>query len=347
MTVAGSKPSGAPPSRLPNRSHFPTTRLLTLSELPLWMRDNDYLRTSYRPPQPSMLSCLYTGLLQLNNDTVNIYTHALPFILLIPLSYHLLGPALSLSSLSSKLPSCPRQFHPPTLDFLRQYGLRKACLFTHPATISPPTSLSTLLNAHRHGLLPLIIAGMLCMAFSASFHIFWVHSPRVCSVFAKLDFLGIAVLCSGHAFTGIFHAFYCRPHMATPFYILIAIALSLTVPAIFSPFFATPRARPLRAVVFASLGSTSLLPLAQAAYYASSFPDRLAIVGALIALLFYAVGAAIYVTRFPECCRIGHHDRFFASHQLMHVAVVAGLAIHLAFCFYLARLRIQFGCIPS
>jgi len=49
---------------------------LHYSQLPLWMRDNEFIHRFYRPPSPSIGSCL-KSLLYLHNESVNIYTHAL------------------------------------------------------------------------------------------------------------------------------------------------------------------------------------------------------------------------------------------------------------------------------
>lgn len=80
-------------------------------------------------------------------------------------------------------------------------------------------------------------------------------------------------------------------------------------------------------------------------WVADRFPT--ALMSAMSALSTYFVGAVIYVSRFPECCRVGMHDRFFASHQLMHIAVIFGAGLHLKGCYSLMEYRLEQGCAAS
>lgn len=320
-------------------------RLLTVNEIPRWMRDNDYLRTGYRPPQPTLLSCFYTGLLRLTNDTLNIYTHLVGFLTLIPVSTYLLGKATSARAFSLTSP-CATMISNVSLPILKRHGLESACITS--AASAMPSVLNSLFASHRQGIAPLIIAALLCLGFSSTYHTFWVLSPRASSILAKLDFLGIACLCLGHGLTGLYYTFYCKPEQAAIFYPMILIAFTLTLPAILSPRFATPRARPIRGLIFGTLGSLSLFPLLLAAWSLNDVGEYVAVFSALVALFMYGLGAGIYVSRFPECCRIGRHDRFLSSHQLMHTCVLFGIAIHLGACYYLLGLRLRFGCsIPT
>jgi adiponectin receptor len=50
--------------------------LVDFEELPFWMKDNDYLRSSYRPPIPSYKACI-GSIFRLHNQTTNIWTHLL------------------------------------------------------------------------------------------------------------------------------------------------------------------------------------------------------------------------------------------------------------------------------
>jgi adiponectin receptor len=56
-------------------------QLCNFETLPKWYQDNPYIRTSYRPVSNSYQACIHS-LTYLHNETINIYTHLLPAILL-------------------------------------------------------------------------------------------------------------------------------------------------------------------------------------------------------------------------------------------------------------------------
>ncbi|KAM3082749.1 hypothetical protein ACMFMF_002402 [Clarireedia jacksonii] len=68
------KASPPPP---PLSSH---PRLLTYHELPTWHQDSPLIHTSYRPISHSFLASLGSAL-RLHNETLNIHTHSIPFLL--------------------------------------------------------------------------------------------------------------------------------------------------------------------------------------------------------------------------------------------------------------------------
>lgn len=51
-------------------------RLIGVNEIPLWMRQDIYIRHGYRAPQASIRAC-YDSLWYLHNETVNIWSHLL------------------------------------------------------------------------------------------------------------------------------------------------------------------------------------------------------------------------------------------------------------------------------
>ncbi|KZZ95691.1 Hly-III-related protein [Ascosphaera apis ARSEF 7405] len=61
-------------------------RLVLWDDLPLWQRDNQYIRSGYRPMSNSVKGS-FRSLLYLHNETVNIYSHLLPSLLIVPSSF--------------------------------------------------------------------------------------------------------------------------------------------------------------------------------------------------------------------------------------------------------------------
>lgn len=328
----------------------PREKLLTIIELPVWMRDNDFLHGSYRPPQKSLRRIFYSAFFTLHNDTINIWSHGIGFLFFLSFGIYLLGPATSVHRHLSRIAvACTERAVLVSADIrthLNHFGIPNICL---PDKYSPTLlrdALSNLLNSHRIGLLPLVTASVLCLAFSTIFHAFWIHSPKALRFLGKLDFLGISFLITGHALSGIYYLFYCTPKLSHWYYALVIIAQLATIPAIFAPSFGTPAARAFRVFVFCSLASTALIPLAHAVWIHSvaTYEIAVAVGSAVSAISMYVIGAVIYISRFPECCRVGMHDRFFASHQLMHIAVLLGVGCHMFGCWTLLEYRMDVGC---
>lgn len=327
-------------------------RLLSIREIPAWMRDNDYIRASYRPQLPSFRDCFHTAFFTLNNDSINVWSHCVGFFIFLFLSFLLLGPETSVTrhipriaaACSKRLPTPPDL--PEFFATLKKLGLPNACLPSHPI-VEP--ALYSLLADHRAGMLPLLCAAVFCMFASTAFHAFWIYSPKALTWLGKLDFLGISVLCCGHGITGIYHLFYCAPTLTHRYYKAIAIAEILTVCCICIPGFGSPKARPIRATVFCLLGSSVIFPIMHAGslHEWQSYEFELAFLSAVMALSIYGIGAVIYVARFPECCRVGQHDKFFSSHQIMHIAVIFGVALHMKGCYSLMSFRLEHGCTAS
>ena len=61
-------------------------RLLTWEEIQEWSRDNEFIRTGYRPEKPEYKDILLS-LTYLHNETCNIYTHLIGAILVWPVAY--------------------------------------------------------------------------------------------------------------------------------------------------------------------------------------------------------------------------------------------------------------------
>ncbi|KAI1372185.1 mPR-like GPCR protein [Hypoxylon crocopeplum] len=56
--------------------------LLSYDEIPDWYQDNPYILRGYRPVSPSARTCV-TSWMYVHNETINIYTHLLPAVVLL------------------------------------------------------------------------------------------------------------------------------------------------------------------------------------------------------------------------------------------------------------------------
>lgn len=321
----------------------PAAALLTVRNLPAWMRDNDYIRTGYRPPQPSASATLRSALLSLHNESANIYTH-------------LLGALLFLHAF---LPHTPRlAAHPPPhpAAAAAYEALRASGLAALPAGgAAPAAAVAALRGEAARTLAPLAVAAVYCLATSALYHAAWVRSARALLVLSRADFCGIALLCAGHAMSGVRALFYCDPRRgewlsAVRVYSAVAAAAAVvTARCVLAPGFGGKRAHLARSAAFSLLGGVCLAPVVHAGAAHGWADEEFLGMARCVALSMacYAAAVGFYASRLPECCRPGKHDLWCSSHQFMHCLVVAGAWVHFSGIRDALDRRLQVGCAVS
>jgi len=189
------------------------------------------------------------------------------------------------------------------------------------------------------------LGAVFCLGLSFSFHTVQCHSIGVGKLFSKLDYSGITLLIVGSFVPWIYYGFYCK---ALPMVAYLALITILGIMALIVSLwdkFASPRFRPVRALVFVAMGLSSIVPAFHMLVvdgldfmfkYASL--HWLLLMGSL-----YIGGAAIYATRFPERFFPGKCDYVFQSHQLFHTFVVAAALVHFHGMLEIAQKTLQMG----
>lgn len=61
---------------------LPKTKLLSYHEIPKWYQDNSFIRNGYRPVSGSISECMASWW-YLHNETMNIYTHLIPAVVVL------------------------------------------------------------------------------------------------------------------------------------------------------------------------------------------------------------------------------------------------------------------------
>lgn len=55
-----------------------------------------------------------------------------------------------------------------------------------------------------------LISAIICMGFSATFHLFTAHSEKVNSFLARIDYCGISILIAGSNTPPMYYSFFCE-----------------------------------------------------------------------------------------------------------------------------------------
>ncbi|KAI8934390.1 hypothetical protein NX059_009126 [Plenodomus lindquistii] len=176
------------------------------------------------------------------------------------------------------------------------------------------------------------LAGLLaCLGFSSAFHTFSNHSEDVCRKWLACDFFGILCLIAGSWIPGIYYGFYCQ-RSTVQFYVGLILSLTiLSLIVLLVPTFRTPKWKHFRTTMFLSLGISGFVPMTSAAkaYGVYQAHQQMGWGWFLLEGVFYILGAAIYASRYPERAIPRKCDIWGSSHQIFHVAVLAGAAAHL------------------
>lgn len=70
------------------RTPVKTIELVTYSDLPDWLKDNDYIWSHYRPPLYSVATCIKSCFM-FHTETGNIWSHVIGFLIFVGIAIHL------------------------------------------------------------------------------------------------------------------------------------------------------------------------------------------------------------------------------------------------------------------
>jgi len=147
----------------------------------------------------------------------------------------------------------------------------------------------------------------------------------------KLDYLGIVALIWGSFVPVLYYGFIEEPELRRTYWTMITTLAAATSLAAIHPLLRTPALRPLRALMFALMGLSAIVPVAHAIrlYGLAPMRQRIGLDWVLLQGVLYLLGATIYAARVPEKWRPGAFDVWGSSHQIFHVLVVLAAASHL------------------
>ncbi|ODV58145.1 hemolysin III family protein [Ascoidea rubescens DSM 1968] len=262
-------------------------RLYHWNEIPDWQKDNSYILTGYVRETLDYLACL-KSLTYIHNETINIYSHLIPGLLLIVSNFFLVNWNLFLPTFTTTV------FLDKAIVLLFLMGLSSClalsscfhCFKCHSLEIS------AFINKLDYlGINILITTSMLSLIYFAL-----IDYPHLISVFWSIT-LVLGAICSISSLHSSFSSVKWRPYRATMF---VLFGLSGLFPVVSS---------------FVKIGYAETWNRAQLNYI-------------FLEAFLYIFGAFLYAARIPERFWPGKFDLYGHSHQLFHFLVVLAACAH-------------------
>ncbi|KAL2607404.1 hypothetical protein R1flu_025977 [Riccia fluitans] len=297
--------------------------LVKFQALPEHLKDNEFIFKHYRSDWPlrEALGSIFT----IHNETLNIWTHLVGFFVFMGLTIYT----------AMKLP--PVGEIPSMIHQLRWHSVTDE--LTNMVAPQPQKAIS------RWPFFVFLSGAMFCLLSSSVCHLLYCHSELMARFLLKLDYIGIAYLIAASFYPPVYYTFLCNPLLRNTYLTGITCLGLVTVAVSLMPRFQTHRYRPFRAILFASMGISGIVPCvhklllhwgepaAETTFYLEVTMGGL-----------YGLGAVIYATRIPERWKPGHFDIAGHSHQLFHILVVAGALTHYRAGLLYLKWRDEQGC---
>lgn len=199
----------------------------------------------------------------------------------------------------------------------------------HFSVLQDPTTTTTLYDHLVFSFF--FLAAIKCLASSTLYQTLLCHSRLpVMQCAAMLDYIGFGVLINASVMATLHYGFYCHTRLLERTLFLSASFLMGLVGCLLPlySFFDRLSFRVFRVMILVGMACSGVLPMFYMVYL-HGLEKTLAFMFPLMKSgLAYLVGLVIYASRLPEKQFPGVFDHWGASHQIWHVAVVAGIYFH-------------------
>ncbi|CAO2822614.1 unnamed protein product [Amaranthus hypochondriacus] len=314
-------------------------KLVGFHELPSYMKDNEFILKYYRAEWP--LKQAFFSLFQWHNETLNVWTHLLGFLLFVGLTIvnaahvsqavDLFGIFRTYSSGLDKNTS-----HDSTNLLMGMTKMMDLNSLTHQGDIEPTA---------RWPFYVYLCGSMYCLLSSSICHLFCCHSHKMNLWLLRMDYTGITVMIVTSFFPAMYYIFLCQPVWQIVYLAGISIFGVFTIATMLSPTLSSGKCRAFRAILFVSMGLFGIIPAIHACILNWDNPRRnLTLAYESVMALSYLTGTCFYVTRIPERWRPGWFDLAGHSHQIFHVFVLLGALAHYGAALLFMEYRDMVGC---
>ena len=177
----------------------------------------------------------------------------------------------------------------------------------------------------------ILISAILCLSFSATYHLIGCVSQKYHEILSRFDYGGISLLVTGSCFPPYYYFFYCETKYCI-FYLIFISSFGITTFCLsLTNNFNSPKMRGFRGKLFIIFGLCAGIPIIHIGIVGNKLvgynPD-LRFLYWYLGGITYIIGGIIYITRFPEIKFPGKFDFFGSSHQLFHIFVVIAAYFH-------------------
>ncbi|CAI2370093.1 unnamed protein product [Moneuplotes crassus] len=192
-----------------------------------------------------------------------------------------------------------------------------------------------------------MLSAICCLACSAVFHLFFVHSSKISDILSRLDYAGISFQIGSSCVPPVYYSLYYPQYdlLRSAYLLVIFIGCSGVFTVTMIPKFNTPNYRSFRAILFVLLGLASAFPMAQFIFFRDpltmpAFPTNYWGLGGDT----YIFGTYVYAIRFPERWYPGKFDMCGHSHNLWHCFVLLAAIVHYYGSLEVYHLRRHYEC---
>ncbi|PON59481.1 AdipoR/hemolysin-III-related [Trema orientale] len=354
--LVSSEPNRKKNKDLQSRNKPKRYALVSFKDLPEYMKDNEFILNYYRANWP--LKEAFFSLLRWHNETLNVWTHLIGFVLFLGLT---MANFLEVPHVADLLGffarSLPISADANVSNNFKDFAVGTTKLVDLKQISSAETKYnknSTSIFGNNLGTVeqwPFFVflgGSMFCLLSSSICHLFSCHSHSLNIFLLRIDYVGITTMIITSFFPPIYYIFHCDSNWHLGYLGGITAMGAFTIITLLSPRLSEGKFRGFRALLFASMGLFGIVPTIHAVVVNWDNPRRNLILSYELAMaFFYLTGTGFYVSRIPERLRPGWFDLAGHSHQIFHVFVVMGALAHYGATLEILDWRSKFGCVRN